>query len=250
MLLTVNIGNTNINIGNFRGGKLVSHFCIENRSLILKNKAFQLGPSILNDETTDIMSASVNPKIESIFIKHLEKRYKKRVLKIGRDIGIKMPVLVDGPEKVGVDRLLNSLAAYRRTKTATIVIDFGTAVTVDVVSKKGEFLGGLILPGTNTCAYALNKRTALLPIVDIKRPAKIIGKNTEEAINAGIYLGVVGAIIHIINKIRKKYRSIQFVVATGGDAKKFKKDIPQIEKVIPHLTLEGIRTVFAESGKG
>ncbi len=248
MILTVDIGNTNVNIGSFQGKRLISHFCIDNKSLIRQKATFRLGTSFLNG-AENILIASVNPEMGSVFYKCLDERYKKRVLRIGREIKLKMPILVETPEKVGVDRLLNALAAYRRTKTSTIVIDFGTAITFDVVSKKGEFLGGLILPGIKTSTYALNKQTAFLPKVDVKRPAKIIGKNTEDAISAGIYIGTVGAIINIIKQIHKELRGVKYTVATGGDAKVFKKDISQIDKFIPLLTLEGIRIAFAENSK-
>jgi len=247
MILTVDIGNTNVNIGSFQGKKLISHFCIDNKSLTQQKTTFHLKPSFLNGTTENILIASVNPKVESIFYKCLDGRYKKRVLKIGREIKLKMPILVEAPEKVGVDRLLNALAAYRRTKTSTIIIDFGTAITFDTVSKKGEFLGGLILPGIKTSASTLNKQAAFLPKVDVKKPAKIIGKNTENAISAGIYIGTVGSTIHILKEIRKEIRGVQNVIATGGDARMFKKTIPQIDKFIPHLTLEGISIAFTES---
>jgi type III pantothenate kinase len=246
MILAVDIGNTNINIGSFQGKKLISHFCINNKSLINQKAAFPLSSSLLN-QTKNILIASVNPKMESLFHKHLGKKHKKKLLKIGREIKLNMPILVENPQKVGIDRLLNALAAYRRTKTSTIVIDFGTAITIDMVSKNGEFLGGLILPGIRTSAYALNKQTALLPEVVIKRTKNIIGRNTEDAIKAGIYFGTAGSIIHIIREIRKVYGNVQKIIATGGDAKTFKKDISEIDKVIPRLTLEGIRIAFKES---
>ncbi|MFQ5687350.1 MAG: type III pantothenate kinase, partial [Candidatus Scalindua sp.] len=160
MILAVDIGNTNINIGSFQGKKLISHYCVDNKGLINQKAAFPLGPSLLN-QTKDILIASVNPKVETVFYKYLGKKHKKKVLKIGKEIKLKMPILVDNPQKIGIDRVLNALAAYRRTKKATIVIDFGTAITIDVVSRKGEFLGGLILPGIGASAYALNKQTAL-----------------------------------------------------------------------------------------
>ena len=115
------------------------------------------------------------------------------------------------------------------------------------MSKECDFLGGLILPGIRTSAYALNKQTALLPEVDIKRPARIIGKNAEEAIKAGIYFGTVGSVIHIIKELGKIYGDLKYTIATGGDAKTFKKDIREIDKFIPCLTLEGIRLAFKEN---
>ena len=246
MNLAVDIGNTNISIGSFQGKKLISHYYVNNKSLANQKAAFPLSSFLLN-QTRNILVASVNPKTESVFYKYLGKKHKKKVLKIGKEIKLKMPILVDNPQKVGVDRLLNALAAYSRTKTLTIIIDFGTAITIDIVSKNGEFLGGLILPGIKTSAYALNKQTALLPEVVIKRTKNIIGKNTEDAIKAGIYFGMVGSITHILNKVRKVYGDLQYTIATGGDAETFRKDVPKIDKVIPRLTLEGIRIAFKES---
>jgi transcriptional activator, putative, Baf family len=245
MILAVDIGNTNINIGSFAGKKLISHFCIGNTSLINQKTALP-GKSPLLNESKNIVVASVNPNIESVFYKSLGKKHKKKILKIGREIKLRIPILVENPQTVGIDRLLNALAAYRRTKTSTIVLDFGTAITIDIVSKKGEFLGGLILPGIKTSAYGLNKQTALLPEVDIKRPKTIIGKNSEDAIKAGIYFGTVGSVNHIINELSRVFGDLEYTIATGGDAKIFKKDIPKIDKFIPRLTLEGIRLAFEE----
>ncbi len=246
MILAVDIGNTNFNIGSFQGKKLITHFCVDNKYLVNPKSTFPLEPSILN-ESKYIIVASVNPKTESAFYKYLGKKHKKKVLIIGKEIKPMVPILVENPQKVGIDRLLNALAAYRQTQTSTIVIDFGTAITIDIVSQKGEFVGGLILPGIRTSAYALNKQTALLPVVDIRRPEEIIGRNVENAINAGIYFGTVGSIIYIIREICNVFGDLQFTVATGGDAEIFKKDIPEIDKIIPHLTLDGIRIAFEES---
>ncbi len=175
MILAVDIGNTNISIGCFAGKKLISHFCVDNKSLINQKATLPIKSPFLN-ESKNILVASVNPDMESVFYKSLGEKHKKKILKIGREIKLRIPILVENPQIVGIDRLLNALAAYRRTKSSTIIIDFGTAITIDIVSKGGEFLGGLILPGIRTSAYALNKQTALLPEVDIKRPQKLSEK--------------------------------------------------------------------------
>ncbi len=246
MILAVDIGNTNVNIGSFAGKKLTSHFCIDNTSLA-KQKTALRDKSYLFSESENIIVASVNPEIESVFYKSLGIIHQRKILKIGREIKLRIPTLVENPQRVGIDRLLNALAAYRRTKTSTIVIDFGTAITIDIVSKKGEFLGGLILPGIKTSASALNKQTALLPEVEIGRPKKIIGKNSEDAIKAGIYYGTVGSVNHIIKELSRAHGDLEYTVATGGDAKILKKDIPEIDKFIPRLTLEGIRLAFEDN---
>lgn len=246
MILAVDIGNTNITIGSFTGTTLSSHFCVDNKSLINQKATLPIKSSLLN-ESKNILVSSVNPYIEPIFYKSLGEKNKKKILKIGREIKLRIPILVENPQTVGIDRLLNALAAFKQTKSSTLVIDFGTAITVDLVSKEGEFMGGLILPGIKTSAYALNKQTALLPEIDIDKPAKIIGENTEDAIKAGIYFGTVGSVTHIIKEVYKIYRDLKYTIATGGDAEILKKDIPQIDKVIPYLTLEGIRLAFQEN---
>ena len=246
MILAVDIGNTNVNVCSFAGKRLTSHFCIGNSSLINQKAKLPVKSSLLN-ESENIVVASVNPDIEPLFYKFLGKNHKKKTVKIGREIKLRIPTLVENPQTVGIDRLLNALAAYRRTKTATIVIDFGTAITVDIVSKKGEFLGGLILPGLKASAYALNRQTALLPEVDIKRPEKIIGKNSADAIKAGIYYGTIGSVNHIIKELNKVYGDLEYTIATGGDVKILKREIPEIDKFIPRLTLEGIRLAFEDN---
>ncbi|MDR4503951.1 MAG: type III pantothenate kinase [Candidatus Scalindua sp.] len=249
MILTVDIGNTNISLGYFQGHNLVSHSSINGKSLVQQSGSFLLDTGTVKD-IRDIIIASVNPENEEAFCKYLEKQYTRKVLKIGREIQLKIPVLVEKPEKVGVDRLLNALAAYHLTRAAAIVVDFGTALTVDIVSKGGEFLGGLILPGIETSAYALKSQTAFLPKVEIRKPEKIIGKNTESAISSGIYNGTVGAVSYILEELLKEVCDVQCIIATGGDAATLIADLPQINKLAPHLTLEGIKIAFDEACAG
>ncbi|MCP5002613.1 MAG: type III pantothenate kinase [Planctomycetes bacterium] len=249
MILTVNIGNTNISLGRFQGDKLISHNYINKGSLTRQDVNIPLSIGNIKDIQA-IVIASVNPVSEAAFCKYLEKQYTKKIFKIGREIPLKMPILVERPEKVGVDRLLNALAAYDLTRTATIVVDFGTALTIDIVSKCGEFIGGLIMPGIETSAYALKYRTAFLPKVEIRKPDKMIGKDTESAIASGIYYGTVGAVLYILEGIRKEVYDAECTIATGGDAEKFAADLPQINEVVPLLTLEGIKIAFEDSCGG
>ncbi|NOG84013.1 MAG: type III pantothenate kinase [Planctomycetes bacterium] len=236
-------------MGCFEGKKLLSHSCINGKSLVQKNEN-PLLETFTVKEIQAIVISSVNPEYEVAFCKYLKKRYTQKVLKIGREIELKLPILVEKPERVGTDRLLNAFAAYRLTQTATIVVDFGTALTIDIVSKDGEFLGGVILPGIETSAYALKNRTAFLPKVEIRKPSKMIGKNTDSAISSGIYNGTVGAVLYILEELQKEVCDVQCIMATGGDANTFIADLPQINRVVPHLTLEGIRIAFEENFAG
>lgn len=255
MLMAVDVGNTNINIGIFEAERPIKYFRIKvaEQKTLPETISKELNPDILNQIKT-IAVASVNPPVERVFCNWVKGNYGRVPLKVGVDIPIKIPVLVDNPERVGVDRLLNAIAAFQRIRTGAIVVDFGTAITFDVVSDNGEFLGGAIAPGIETSAYALNIRTAFLPIASINKPSRALGKNTEEAIRSGIYWGTVGMAERILrelfNELALKQPLIKSgarVIATGGDAELIGPDIPLISDIIPHLTLEGIRIVHAQS---
>ncbi|MGR3310985.1 MAG: type III pantothenate kinase [Candidatus Brocadiales bacterium] len=241
--MAVDIGNTSISIGVFETENLIRHFHIKTgEQETLRNT---LSKEL--NQTKIIAVASVNPGVEEIFCTWLKKNCGITPLKVGKDIPIKIPVLVETPEKVGVDRLLNAIAAFQRLRTSAIVVDFGTALTFDVVSNKGEYLGGVIAPGVETSAYALNIRTAFLPKVTINKPSHALGKNTEEAISSGVYWGTVGMVERILRELFNDLGCQPRIIATGGDAELIGTDIPLISDIIPHLTLEGIRIVHAQS---
>ncbi|HLG30379.1 MAG TPA: type III pantothenate kinase [Candidatus Brocadiales bacterium] len=246
MLMAVDIGNTSISVGVFGTEGLIHHFRIRvtEQKTLCEALSKELTPDILN-QTKIIAVASVNPGVEKTFCTWLKDNYGRTSLKVGTDIPIKIPILVHNPERVGVDRLLNAIAAFQRMRTGAIVVDFGTAITFDVVSDNGEYLGGAIAPGIETSAYALNTRTAFLPRVSINKPSHALGKNTEEAISSGIYWGTVGMVERILRELFNELGYQPKVIATGGDAELIGPDIPLISDIIPDLTLEGIRIVHA-----
>jgi len=159
---------------------------------------------------------------------------------IGTDIIPDINILLDRPEEVGADRLVNSLAAYKLYGGEKIIIDFGTATTFDVIDGKGSYLGGVIAPGVLLSMDALDKATARLPRIAISKPKNVIGKNTEEAMKSGIYWGYIGLLEGIIKKIREDNKLKMSVIATGGLAPLFKVNSAQIEIVDEDLTLKGI----------
>lgn len=160
------------------------------------------------------------------------------------DCGIK--VACDNPAEVGADRLVNAAAAWRRHQSALIVVDFGTAITLDCVSAAGEYLGGTISPGVAISLDALHGRTAKLPRVDIATPpTRAIGGNTEEAIRSGILYGYAGLITGLLQRLGAEMAPAQpRIVATGGLAGVLAPYIPQIDEVDPQLTLEGLRLLY------
>ncbi|HEV3175273.1 MAG TPA: type III pantothenate kinase [Stellaceae bacterium] len=165
----------------------------------------------------------------------------------GVDIGAL--ALVDRPEEVGADRLVNTVAAHERYKGPLIVVDFGTATTFDVVDRAGNYCGGAIAPGVNLSLTALHLAAAKLPSVRIRRTERIIGKNTVDCMQSGIYWGYVGLIEGIVGRIKHEFGDPMRVIATGGLAPVFDGVTDVIERVDPDLTLWGLRIIYRRNAK-
>jgi type III pantothenate kinase len=155
-----------------------------------------------------------------------------------------MPVLQENPADLGADRLVNSVAAFERYGGPCIVVDFGTATTFDVISAKGEYLGGAIAPGLAISADALFSRAARLGRVDIKRPAKVIGANTVTHLQSGIYYGYIGLVDGILERIVAELGEQPRVIATGGLARQISEDSRFISEIDDLLTLDGLLILF------
>ncbi len=240
MWLAIDIGNTNIHVGIFEEDVLESACTIKNEYPPQSNFTKVLNPTTLS-RAQAIVIASVNPKAEAFVTEYLRKYFHAKLHYIGKDIPIPIPILTECPEKVGADRLVNALAAFERTKKRTIVIDAGTALTIDAINDKGAFLGGIIAPGIDTSSKALHHYTALLPQISINKPKNVLGKNTEEAINSGIYWGTIGMVSRLIAMIADELQGQPAVIATGGNANMLAQEIPLITAALPYLTLEGIK---------
>lgn len=248
MWLAIDIGNTNIHIGIFEDDVLHSSYSVKSEfpRPLLENLENTLNPATLAKPQAVVLS-SVNPKVEVFVIEYIQKHFFVNPQFIGKDIPIPMAVLTDQPDRVGVDRLVNALAAFERTKSWTIVVDAGTAITVDVINDGGAFMGGIIAPGMGISSKALHHYTALLPEIPVNKPKTILGKNTEGAINSGIYWGTVGMVSRLISMLCDELKCQPAIIATGGDAQLLAQEIPKITCVIPCLTLEGIKIAYKKN---
>jgi len=256
MLLALDVGNTNTVLGLYDdANKLVAHWRVSTHRTQTADEYGVFFVNLFNlhgmstTQVNNIIISSVVPPVESTLLRVCEDYFKIRPLFVEPGIKTGMPVLVDNPSELGADRLVNAIGAYEKyggpAGDSLIVVDFGTATTFDVISAKGEYLGGVITPGLGISADALFSRAARLGRVDIKRPAKVIGTNTVAHIQSGLYYGYIGLVDGILERmIAEMGGRTPKVIATGGLAGLISEDSRYIKVLDEMLTLDGLRIVF------
>jgi len=244
-LLAINIGNTNIQCGIFDKKSLArsERFPCENGERL---RDFLISCPPLEAA----VAGSVNDAACERVAEAASHILKTGLLVAGRDFKIPIVNRTRFPEKVGADRLLNGLAAYERAKRACIVIDIGTAVTIDVVNANGHFLGGVIMPGPATAIAALHSRTSALPEISLPFDIPVFGRDTEGAIASGVFWGTVGAVEKIVGMLKKEFGEDSATFLTGGGAERFAKELPGIKHIVSELTLEGLRLAYVAHQQG
>ncbi len=255
MLIAFDIGNTTVAIGLFDGKTLAQTWRIssdrektaDEYGLLVRSLLDVSGQPLAGVRETII--SSVVPPLTPIFQSLAAFLFKVKAMVVGPGLRTGMPILYEAPLEVGADRIVAAVAAYEKTGGACIVLDFGTATTFDAISAKGEYLGGAIAPGVQISAEALYLKTAKLPRIEVRKPAKAIGKTTVASMQSGLYHGYIGLTLNIIREIRRELGCEAAVVATGGFGEMMSAEIPDIRFYEPHLVLEGLRIIH-ERNKG
>ncbi len=248
VIVSVSVGNTATSAGIYVGGALVRTTRVPSAELRRKWRLFGAAADEFRGRTTVIVVGSVVPDLTEAATTVAEREFDAPSREFRSDVPVGLEVETDFPELVGQDRLANALAAYLRVRGAVVVVDFGTAITVDAVSAEGAFLGGAILPGARISAAALADCTALLPPIDLEGPSSVPAPNTEDAIRAGLIRGAAGAVDRLVEETRKKLNVEAPVIGTGGEARFIAALTKTVREIEPALTLEGlVRAVEVEA---
>ncbi|HEU5319844.1 MAG TPA: type III pantothenate kinase [Methylomirabilota bacterium] len=250
LLLTIDAGNSNTVFGVHDGAELRAHWRLTTRREqtadeygVLVRNLFG-GSGVQPGQIEGVALASVVPPLTPVLIELSRDYLRQEPLVVEPGVKTGMPILYEPPSDVGADRIVNGVAALARYGGPVVVVDFGTATTFDVVTRKGEYAGGVICPGVGISADALFQRAARLPRVDVRNPGRVIGRSTVASIQAGLYFGYASMVEGLIARIRAELGEPARVVATGGLAESLASDIPSIEAVDPVLTLTGLRLIW------
>lgn len=240
ILVAVGVGNTTTSAGIFVGGSLVRTTRVPSARLRDIWRIFGRASEDFRGETTAVIVGSVNPALTEAAGEIASHEFDAPVRYFRRDVPFGLDIKVDSPEAVGDDRLAHALAAYKRVRGAVIVVDMGTAVTVDAIAPDGAFLGGAILPGARIAADALARWTVLLPKINLSGTVHVPGKNTEEAMRFGVLHGLAGAIDRLVTETREVLGEDAPVLGTGGGAAQIAPLTKYVREIAPALALEGL----------
>ncbi len=256
MLLTVDVGNTNITFGVFNGENLECTFRMTSKlprtsdeygfSMVELLRQFDVSPS----QIEGAIVASVVPNIMHSLVGGIEKYIKRKPLIVGPGLKTGIKIITENPKEIGPDRIVDAVAAFEIYGGPILVLDFGTATTYDLVNEKGEFIAGITAPGIRISAAALWEGTAKLPEIEIKKPESILAGNTITSMQAGLVYGQIGQTEYIVNQVKKEsgYDNLR-VVATGGLGSLIANETDCIEEYDRTLTLHGLRFIYEKNRK-
>jgi len=254
MLLAIDVGNTNIVLGVFDDATLVQSWRLQTLRERTSDELGLLVDGLFAHSRIDrvrvrgVILGSVVPPLTGTMRSMVQRYFGVTALIVEPGVNTLMPILYENPAEVGADRIVNAVAAFEKYGTGKgrplIVVDFGTATTLDAITAKGEYLGGAICPGVQISADALFQRAARLPRIDVRKPAHVVGRTTVEAMESGLFYGYVGMVEGLVRRMSDELGGNALCVATGGLADVIAPETPLIEHVDPDLTLHGLRIVW------
>ncbi|HHX70017.1 MAG: type III pantothenate kinase [Miniphocaeibacter sp.] len=258
MLLVIDVGNTNIVYGVYVGEELVFDW----RTSSDKNKTSDEYGLLFKDffdfatldieQLKDIIISSVVPNLMHTISVACSKYLGKEPIIVSNDIDLGIKNLYKNPNEVGTDRLVTAVGAYEKYGGPSIIVDIGTAITLDYINKNGEYIGGIIAPGIEISADALFNKTAKLPKIDIDIPKRVIGKSTRESMQSGLVFGFIGLIDSLIERILESENLTKDdvrIIGTGGFAALISHNSKYIELVDKMLTMEGLKLIYERNQK-
>ena len=254
MLLAIDIGNTNIVWGLFTGRTLVAHWRLatdtkrtaDEYGVLFSNLLAQAGRS--PEQVDGAILSSVVPALTGTFESMIGALFQRRPLIVSPDMDTGLTLKYENPREIGSDRIVNAVAAHEKYRHDLIVVDFGTATTLCVVTRAGEYLGGVIVPGLGISAEALFARAAKLSKVEMIRPKSVIGTDTTSSIQSGLLYGYAGQVDALVGRIERELGRPAYVIATGGLASVIAPETTTIRKIEPFLTLEGLELLHRRAG--
>jgi type III pantothenate kinase len=250
MLLVVDVGNTQTHIGTFRDGALHEHWRF---ATVRNSTADELGAALrallgLRGVTFDLIDASIVsatvPQLRPEWTEMARRYLGHEMPVVGPGLRTGMPIRYDNPREIGPDRLVNAVAGYEKLGGPCVIVDFGTAVTHDIVSAEGEYLGGVIFPGVEISLEALSERAAALPKIDLVEPRALVGKSTVDAIRSGVVYGFAAMVDGIVTRLREELGDGTHTIATGGLASTVVPYCRTIDEVDDLLTLQGLQIIW------
>ncbi len=250
MLLTIDVGNTNIVLGVFDGEKLVKSFRVatsyeksrdEYGMMFLQLLMFN---EIKTDDIDDVIISSVVPPVMYSLERAVTKYLGKKPVVVTNKLDLGLNICYDNPREVGADRLVNAVAALEKYKTDLIVVDFGTATTFCAIRANGDYLGGAICPGIKISVEALFSKTSKLPRIELAPTKTVIGTTTVSSMQSGVIHGYVGQVDYMVKLMREEMGCDAKVIATGGLSGMISEESTTIEVIEPNLTLDGLRIIY------
>ena len=254
MLLAIDVGNSNIVLGVFDETMLVQSWRLQTLRERTSDELGLLVDGLFAHTRIDrvkvrgVILGSVVPPLTGTMRAMVQRYFGVNALIVEPGVNTVMPILYDNPAEVGADRIVNAVAAYEKYGKGKgrpiIIVDFGTATTLDAITANGEYLGGAICPGVQISADALFQRAARLPRIDVRKPAHVVGRTTVGAMESGLFYGYVGMVEGLVRRMSDELGGNAVCVATGGLADVIAPETPLIQHVDPDLTLHGLRIVW------